>query len=89
LGGVCIESDSKLNVMDRIGINFSLSYLPKIVKFDKYLNNIQVDTNAKTVNITTQIVAVRVENNCIGCRFDNLEPNDFWSLQSFIQHVTA
>ena len=89
LGGLFIESDLQLNVMDRVAINFKLTYNPKTIKINTDLKTINIDSDTKTININTNVIAVRIDNDGMALQFDKLNPKDFWDLQSFIQYANA
>ena len=89
LGGLFIASDIQLDVMDKVAINFTLSYNPKTIKINTDLKTIKIDANSKTININTHVIAVRIENKGMAFKFENLDPTDFWELQSFIQYANA
>ena len=52
--------------------------------------NVEVDIPfTNNVNIVTNVTAIRIENNGIAFKFENIDHYNFWSLHSFINYTNA
>ena len=52
--------------------------------------NVEVDIPFNNnVNIVTNVTAIRIENNGIAFKFENVDHYNFWTLHSFINYTNA
>jgi hypothetical protein len=52
--------------------------------------NVEVDISVtSSVNIVTNVTAIRIENNGIAFKFENIDHYNFWTLHSFINYTNA
>ena len=52
--------------------------------------NVEVDIPfSNNVNIVTNVTAIRIENNGIAFKFENIDHYNFWTLHSFINFTNA
>ena len=52
--------------------------------------NVEIDIPfTNNVNIVTNVTAIRIENNGIAFKFENIDHYNFWSLHSFINYTNA
>jgi len=52
--------------------------------------NVEVDIPfTSSVNIVTNVIAVRIEDDGIAFKFENIDHYNFWTLHSFINYTNA
>jgi PilZ domain-containing protein len=52
--------------------------------------NVEVDIPfTSTVNIVTNVIAIRIEDDGIAFKFENIDHYNFWTLHSFINYTNA
>ena len=89
LGGLNVTSTIQLKVEDSVEMSFSIPYFYMSTKLDTYSKAIITDYVYKPIVISTNVSAVRIDNNGIAFKFEKLSPEDFWFLQSFVHNASA
>jgi len=89
LGGLNVTTRIQLNVKDIVGISFSIPYFYMLTKIDTNSKAITNNHIYKPIVINANVSTVRIVNDGIAFKFENLCPEDFWFLQSFVHNAHA
>ena len=54
---------------------------------DKIQLNINLSSDSKNITLVAHVIAMRIGDEWVAFKFDNLATHDFWTLQSFIHNV--
>ena len=77
-------------IMDNISLGgFFLRINNQIEVGEKIAVEISLQNNLRNVNIITNATVVRIEENGIAFKFDEMGHYNYWTLHSYLHHVNA
>lgn len=77
-------------IMENISMGgFFLRIDNRIKVGEKIAVEIVLQNDAKNMNIITNATVVRIEENGIAFKFEQLEHYNYWTLHSYLHHVNA
>ncbi len=77
-------------IMENISLGgFFLRINNQIEVGDKIAVEISLQNNLRNVNIITNATVVRIEENGIAFKFDEMGHYNYWTLHSYLHHVNA
>jgi len=77
-------------IMENISLGgFFLRLNNRIEVGEKIAVEISLQNNLKNVNIITNATVVRIEENGIAFKFDEMGHYNYWTLHSYLHHVNA
>jgi c-di-GMP-binding flagellar brake protein YcgR len=77
-------------IMENISLGgFFLRITNQIEVGEKIAVEISLQNNLRNVNIITNATVVRIEENGIAFKFDEMGHYNYWTLHSYLHHVNA
>ena len=77
-------------IMENISLGgFFLRINDRIEVGEKIAVEISLQNNLRNVNIITNATVVRIEENGIAFKFDEMGHYNYWTLHSYLHHVNA